>query len=76
MGEMKNSYKTSVRKPEEMRSLGRPRHRLKDDIRVDLQEEGERCGLDKFGLEEGPVMGSCEYSNKPSDSIQGREFLN
>jgi hypothetical protein len=31
-----------VGKPERKRSLGRPRHRWQDDIRIDLQEVG--CG--------------------------------
>jgi hypothetical protein len=35
----------------------------------------ERCGLDAFDSGKGSVAGSCEQSNKPSDSIKGREFL-
>jgi hypothetical protein len=33
-----NAYKTSVVKPEEKRSLRRPRHRWEDNNRMDLRE--------------------------------------
>ena len=35
-------YKVLVGKPEKKRPLGRPRHRWKDNIKLDLQEVG--CG--------------------------------
>jgi len=40
IGEMRNSYKILVRKPEEKRPLGirRLRHRWQDNIRMDLRE--------------------------------------
>ena len=42
-------YKVLVGKPEEKRQLGRPRRRLVDNIRMDLQEVG--CGYgDWIGL--------------------------
>jgi hypothetical protein len=31
------------------------------------------CGLDASCSGYGPVAGSCEHSNKPSCSIQGKE---
>jgi len=34
-----------------------------------------RCGLDAFNSGEGPVAGSCEHCNEPSESMKGREFL-
>jgi hypothetical protein len=38
-----------MEKPEEKRSLGRPRHRWEDNIKIDLQEVG--CeGMDWIGL--------------------------
>jgi hypothetical protein len=40
MGEMKNEYKTLVGNPEGKRQLGRPMHRWKDNIRLDLREIG------------------------------------
>jgi hypothetical protein len=34
-----------------------------------------RCGLDASGSGYGPVAGSCEHCNEPSDSTKGKEFL-
>ena len=42
MGERKGVYRVSVGKPEGKRSLGRPRRRWEDNIKMDLQEIG--CG--------------------------------
>jgi hypothetical protein len=38
MGEIRNAYKILVRKPEGKRTLRTPRHRWKDNIRMDLRE--------------------------------------
>jgi hypothetical protein len=43
-GEEKGVYMVLVGKPEGKRSLGRPRHRWEDNIRMDLQEIGVGCG--------------------------------
>jgi hypothetical protein len=43
MGEIRNSYKILVGKPEEERRLGRPRRRWDDNIRMDLKEIGWEC---------------------------------
>jgi hypothetical protein len=40
MGEKKNAYRLLVGKPEGERSLGRPRRRRVDNVRMDLEEEG------------------------------------
>jgi hypothetical protein len=40
MGEMRDAYKTLVRKPEQKRPLGRPRHRWEDNTRMNLGETG------------------------------------
>jgi hypothetical protein len=40
MGEMRNSYKILVGKPEWKRPLGSPRRRWEDNIRMDLREIG------------------------------------
>jgi hypothetical protein len=37
-GEIRNVYKSLIVKPERMISLGRPRHRWQDDIKMDLTE--------------------------------------
>ena len=49
MGEKRGVYRVLVGKPEGRRSLGRPRRRWENNIRMDLQEEG--CGyMDWIGL--------------------------
>jgi hypothetical protein len=35
---MRSAYRDLVGKPEGRRPLGRPRHRLEDNIKMDLQE--------------------------------------
>jgi hypothetical protein len=40
MGEGRNVYRVLVVKPEGKRSLGRPRRRWKDGIKMDLREIG------------------------------------
>jgi hypothetical protein len=35
-----SKYRFLIRKPEGEKQLGRPRHRCKDDIKMDLQEVG------------------------------------
>jgi len=40
MGEGRGVYRILVGKPEEKRSLGRPRRRWEDNIKMDLQEVG------------------------------------
>ena len=42
MGERKGVYRVLVGKPEGKRTLGRPRRRWEDNIKMDLQEVG--CG--------------------------------
>ena len=37
-------HKVLVGKPEGKRPLGRPRRRLEDNIKMDLQEVGSGCG--------------------------------
>jgi hypothetical protein len=37
---MRGAYRVLVGRPERKRPLGRPRHRQKDNIRIDLQEVG------------------------------------
>ena len=37
-------HKVLVRKPEAKRTLGRPRRRWEDNIKMDLQEVGRGCG--------------------------------
>jgi hypothetical protein len=39
-GETRNAYRILVGKPERKRSLGRPRHRWVDNIKLDLRKIG------------------------------------
>jgi len=41
--EMRNADKILIGKPEAKRSCGRPRHRWKDNMRVDLRGTGWKC---------------------------------
>jgi hypothetical protein len=40
VGDVRNAYKSFVRKPEGKRPLERLRHRWEDNIRIDLREMG------------------------------------
>jgi hypothetical protein len=40
MGERRGAYRALVGKPEGRRPLGRPRHRWKNNIKMDIQEVG------------------------------------
>jgi hypothetical protein len=42
-------YRVLVGKPEGKRPLGRPRRIWEDNIKIDLQEVGCGCGLDRAG---------------------------
>jgi len=44
MAEGRGVHRVLVGKPEEKRPLGRPRRRWEDNIKMDLQEVGGRCG--------------------------------
>jgi len=39
-GDMRNAYKILARKPQGKRSVGKPKRRWEDDIRMDLNEIG------------------------------------
>jgi hypothetical protein len=43
-GEMKNSYKVLVGKPQGRRPRGRPMSRWEDNIKLGFQEIGRECG--------------------------------
>ena len=45
LGERRGVYRILVGKPERKRSLGRPRRRWRDNIKMDLQEMGWGHGL-------------------------------
>ena len=50
MGESRGTYTVLVGKPEGRRSLGRPRRRWEDNIKMDLREVGWGGGTDCIDL--------------------------
>ena len=59
-------------KPEGNRQLGRPRRRWEDG-----SSGSGMCGygLDRSGLGQGEVLGTCECGIEPSGAIKCGEFL-
>jgi hypothetical protein len=52
MGEVRNAFEILTGKSEGNKSLGRPRHRWEDNIRIDLNRNRVlSCGLDSSGAE-------------------------
>jgi hypothetical protein len=71
MVEKRNVYRLLVGKPEGKRPIGRPRHRLIDNIKMDLlRYKIECCGLDWFGSESVQIESACELGNEPSGFIK------
>jgi hypothetical protein len=69
MVEERNAYKVLMGKAEGKRSLGRPRRRWEDGIRMDLRESGwGEYRLDPVDSGQGPVAGFSEYGGEPSGS--------
>jgi hypothetical protein len=60
-GEIRNAYTILVRKPEREKTLGRPRRRWEDNIRMDLRE---------IGLE------GVEWMNLAQDRDQWQDLVN
>jgi hypothetical protein len=75
--EISNSYKILVWKPHGTKSLGRPRRRQGDNIKLKLEETGcGGSGLHTSGSGQNPVAESSEYGNKPSGPHKKfRDFL-
>jgi hypothetical protein len=75
IGDRRVAQRGLVRKPEGKRSLGRPRCRWEDNIKMDLQEVGwgARTGLIWLRTGTGAER-ICECGNDPSGSIQCGEF--
>jgi hypothetical protein len=75
MGEGRGVYRALVGKPEGKRSLGRPRHRWEDNIKMDLKEVG--CGgMDWIELaQDRDGVGTCECGNEPLGSKKCGKFL-
>jgi len=54
-----------------------PRCRWKDNIKTYIKDKGDDDvdWMDSSGTEQGPAVGSCEYGNELSGSVQERKFL-
>jgi hypothetical protein len=69
-GGRKRCFQVLVGRPECKRSLGRPRHRWEDNIKLDHREIGMN-GVNWIQLaQDGPMVGFCEHGNKPLGSIK------
>ena len=71
MGERRGVCRVLVGKPEGKRSLGRPRHRWENNIKMDLKEV--RCGV--WTGSSWFRLGTGECGNEISGSIKCGEFL-
>jgi hypothetical protein len=76
MGANTNVYRILVGKPEGKISLGRPRRRWVDNIKMDHREIGWG-GIDWIDLVQdmNQWRGSCEHGNEPSGSIKCWEIF-
>jgi hypothetical protein len=74
-GERRDAYRALMGKPEGRRPLGRPRGRWEDNIKMGLREVGWEHRLDRYGLGQGQLAGSCVYGYEPSGSMKCGEFL-
>jgi hypothetical protein len=74
-GEGRGVHRLLVGKPDGKRPLRRPRGRLEDNIKMDLQEVGLGVwtGLSWQRIRTGD--GTCECGNEPSGSIKCGEFI-
>jgi hypothetical protein len=70
MEEVRNANKTLVRKPEEERSLGRPRWSWEDNIKWILKKQIVRIWTEFIWLKKRSSKVSCEHSNQPLGSIK------
>ena len=76
MGEGRGVHKVLVGKPEGKRTLGRPRRRWDDNIKMDLQEVGGVCGdWMELAQDRDRWRELVRYGEEPSVSIKCGEFL-
>jgi hypothetical protein len=72
-GEKRNICRILVGNPEGKRSLGRPRRKWENNIKVDLRKMGWD-GMDWIDLAQDRE-GSCKQGNKPEGPIKFWEIL-
>jgi len=75
MGEDRGVHRVLVGKPEGKRSLGKPRRRWEDNIKMDLQEGGGGHGDWMELAQDRQVAGTCGYGEGLSGSINAGNFL-
>jgi hypothetical protein len=68
---MKNSHKTSARKPERKRALGKPRLRWEENTNMDLKETGREVHSTESGYD--PVEGTYKDGSEPFGFTKGEE---
>ena len=74
MGDRRGAYRVLVGTYDGKRPLGRPRHRWKDDIKLDLQEVAWE-GMDWIALAQVRDRW-WTLVNEPSGSVKCGDFLN
>jgi hypothetical protein len=73
VGDRKGAYRVLVGRGERRRPLGRPRCRLEDNIKMDLQALG-LGGMEWIDVAQGQVAGTCECSHESLSSTKCGEF--
>jgi hypothetical protein len=76
MGEGRGVYRVLVGRPEGKRSLGRPRRRWEDNIKMDLWEiEIDGANWIQLARDRGPVARFCEQGDEPSVSVRNQDIF-
>jgi hypothetical protein len=75
MGEMRNAYKIFDRKLEGNRPLRISNVNVRIILKWRLKKRCVRMWTDSSCSWQVPMVGSCEQGNKPSVSVNAREFL-
>jgi hypothetical protein len=70
MGGRRGVYRVLVGKPGGKRPLGRPRHRLEDNIKTNIQDVGCCMNWIEVVHDRDRFAGTCECGNEPSGSIK------
>ncbi|KAJ4448583.1 hypothetical protein ANN_10602 [Periplaneta americana] len=73
MGESRNAYRVLVGRPEGKKSLGRPRRRWEDNIKMDLRRWDIMVEIGLILLRIGSMAGLCEGGNEPPGSLKANK---
>jgi thiamine biosynthesis protein ThiC len=69
MGDMRNAYKSPVRKPEGKIAHARPRHRWEDTLKLSIKKQSGRKWIESSDSGQETVLNSYEHSG----STRGRK---